>query len=351
METKTLVAVDGNSLLHRAYHALEGSNLRAPDGTPSWAIKGLWSHTIAAVNRVGGQGLVVAFDTGKSFRHETYSEYKSGRSEKPEDLKKQLNAVVTHLRNAGVQVLTQENYEADDLLASVASQAPEQGWNTVLVTSDRDAFACINETTKVLRVVNGGHENWPLLTPTLLRTLVGVDADEYKIFAALRGDPADNLEGIKGVGPKTATKLLNVYHTDLLKVILENPDELKNTVSDTIVKKLVDENNLTNFKRNLKMMTMETGLKVGDLNDTMLPLEEKTLFIELDKWELKSVKEAAKGALIPNTYEEERYIDEPVADLEFESFTLTKEEITPEKRAGEEKMNKATDDGQFSFTW
>src|SRR6185295_17841272 len=103
--------------------------------------------------------------------------------------------------------------EADDVLASVARQAPAVGATTVVVTSDRDAFGLIDAHTRVLRIINGGVEASPVLTTERLVTLLGVRPEQYRDFAALRGDPSDNLPGVRGIGPKTAARLLAAFGT------------------------------------------------------------------------------------------------------------------------------------------
>jgi DNA polymerase-1 len=103
--------------------------------------------------------------------------------------------------------------EADDVLASTAACVKQQGGRTVVVTSDRDAFALIDDTTSVLRIINGGVEASPIMTPERLVLLLGVRPEQYRDFAALRGDPSDNLPGVRGIGPRTAARLLKEFGT------------------------------------------------------------------------------------------------------------------------------------------
>jgi DNA polymerase-1 len=206
---RVVLAVDGNSLVHRAFHSQARTGFRLGEGRPRWAVRGLLSQLVAAVERVGPDAVVIGFDDpGASVRRERWPSYKAQRGDKLPTLVEQLTDAAEVLRELGVSVVVPPGLEADDVLASVARQAPGMGASTVVMTSDRDAFGLINEHTRVLRVINGGVEASPMLTPERLVLLLGVRPDQYSDFAALRGDPSDNLPGVRGVGPKTAARLL-----------------------------------------------------------------------------------------------------------------------------------------------
>src|SRR4051794_7572033 len=210
----TVLAVDGNSLLHRAFHALASSMYRTPDGVQGWAVRGLLSQLVAAVDRVCADVVVVGFDDrGRSSRKERWPTYKAHRAPKPDSLQRQLDLAVDVLRELGVVVVVPEGLEADDVLASVAAQAPMLGARTVVVTSDRDSFALIDDNTGMLRILNGGVDASPLLDPQRLAMVTGVRPDQYADLAALRGDTSDNLPGVTGFGTKTAVKLLQALDT------------------------------------------------------------------------------------------------------------------------------------------
>ena len=204
-----LLAIDGNSLVHRAFHSQAATGLRAPDGRPLWAIRGLLTQLVAAVERVGPAAVVVGFDDpDTSVRKDKWPQYKAGRVDKLDTLVCQLREAVEVLRAMGVAVVVPPGLEADDVLASAARFAREAGGETVIATSDRDAFALIDDTTRVLRIINGGVDASPLLTPSRFMTMQGITPAQYRDFAALRGDPSDNLPGVRGFGPKTAGRLL-----------------------------------------------------------------------------------------------------------------------------------------------
>jgi len=210
----TVLAVDGNSLLHRAFHASASTMYRTPDGAQGWAVRGLLSQLVAAVDRVCADVVVVGFDDrGNSSRKRRWPTYKAQRAPKPESLERQLDLAVEVLRELGVSVVVPEGLEADDVLASVASQAPALGAQTVVATSDRDSFALIDEHTRMLRILNGGVDASPMLDPQRLAMVTGVRPEQYLDLAALRGDTSDNLPGVTGFGAKTAVKLLQALDT------------------------------------------------------------------------------------------------------------------------------------------
>jgi DNA polymerase-1 len=214
MSTPTILAVDGNSLLHRAFHASASTMYRTPDGVQGWAVRGLLSQLVAAVDRVCADVVVVGFDDrGRSRRKDRWPVYKAQRAPKPESLERQLDLAVQVLRELGVVVVVPEGLEADDVLASVSAQAREHGAQTVVCTSDRDSFSLIDQTTKMLRILNGGVDASPLLDPDRLAMVTGVRPDQYLDLAALRGDSSDNLPGVTGFGTKTAVRLLQALDT------------------------------------------------------------------------------------------------------------------------------------------
>jgi 5'-3' exonuclease len=209
-----LLAVDGNSLVHRSFHALAATGMRSVAGEPMWAVRGLLTQLVAAVERIGPAAVVVGFDDPDvSARRQRWPQYKANRVEKLDSLVQQLTLAAAVLGELGIHVVTPAGLEADDVLASAARHALDTGGKTVIMTSDRDSFALIDQHTSVLRIINGGVEASPLLSPSRLFTMLGVTPSQYRDFAALRGDPSDNLPGVRGIGPKTAAKLLAALGT------------------------------------------------------------------------------------------------------------------------------------------
>ncbi|GAA1903684.1 hypothetical protein GCM10009737_00420 [Nocardioides lentus] len=204
-----LLAVDAPSLLHRAHHARVASDLRDRGGRPAWALHGMLRQVLDAVERFAPDRVVLGFDDRRaSERADRFGAYKAGRAEKHPELVEQIDRAAAMLDAMGLHTVTPAGLEADDVTASAATWARREGWECVVVTSDRDAFAHISESTKVLRLINGGIHASPLLDPAKLFTMYGVPAGHYLDYAALRGDASDNLPGVSGIGEKAAALLL-----------------------------------------------------------------------------------------------------------------------------------------------
>jgi DNA polymerase-1 len=209
-----LLVLDGNSLTHRAYHAAPIGRLVDSAERPVWALHGLIGYVARAAARLRPDAVLVGFDCpDESVRKLEYPGYKSHRPEKATDLVVQLRAAPDLLRAAGLATVVVTAHEADDVLASAAADARRAGWRTVVMTSDRDAFALIDDSTSVLRVRNGGLDEAVLVTPASLHEVYGVHPWQYSDYAALRGDPSDNLSGVRGFGAATAARLLGAFGT------------------------------------------------------------------------------------------------------------------------------------------
>lgn len=206
---KLLLVVDAPSLLHRNHHARAHSGITDRSGRPAWALHGMLRQIIEAIDGFAPDAVIFGLDDrAASERTAFYPDYKAGRAPKDAALVEQLERAGALLDALGLATLTPPGLEADDVSASGAKWAQDNGWNCVIITSDRDAFAHISDHTQVLRLMNGGISGSPLLTPTRLVALYGVEAEHYLDFAALRGDASDNLPGVAGIGEKTAATLL-----------------------------------------------------------------------------------------------------------------------------------------------
>ncbi|TIC85632.1 5'-3' exonuclease H3TH domain-containing protein [Nocardioides sp. GY 10127] len=210
-EKKLLLVVDAPSLLHRNHHARAYTRMVDRANRPVWALHGMLRQIIEAIDTFAPDAVVFGLDDRTaSERRDFYPDYKAGRAEKAPELVDQLERAGSLLDALGLATVTPPGLEADDVNASGASWAGRHGWECVVITSDRDAFAHISEHTKVLRLIDGGIHASPLLTPRSLRAMYGVDASSYLAYAALRGDASDNLPGVSGIGEKAAAALLEV---------------------------------------------------------------------------------------------------------------------------------------------
>jgi len=261
-----LLAVDGNSLVHRSFHSQAGTGLRSADGQPAWAIRGLLTQLVAAAERICPTAIVVGFDDpDSSHRRTRWPQYKAGRTEKLHTLISQLRGAAEVLRSMGIVVVIPEGLEADDVLASAARFAPQVGARTVIMTSDRDSFALIDQNTRVLRIINGGVDASPLLTPDRLVVLLGIRPEQYCDYAALRGDPSDNLPGVRGVGAKTAATLLAAMGSaaEVFDDLAAGGTRVKAAVGSAAANRLAQPEAKLAWQLNCQVMRMHNDLELG----------------------------------------------------------------------------------------
>ena len=264
--TRTLLAVDGNSLLHRSFHASARTGFRTSDGRAMWAVRGFLSHLVAAVDRTCADAVVVGFDDpDSSARRDRWPSYKAQRAPKPATLHEQLETAVEVLQDLGVVVAVPAGLEADDVLASAAAYAPTVGARTVIVTSDRDSFALIDEHTKMLRILNGGVDVSPLLDPHRLVLVTGVRPEQYVDLAALRGDTSDNLPGVAGIGPKTAARLLEEFGSAeaAFDDAAAGGERCTKALGKAVAKRLADPAARDRWEHNCRVMAMHRDAPLG----------------------------------------------------------------------------------------
>jgi 5'-3' exonuclease len=280
-ESPLLLAVDGDSLVHRAYHGMAGSDHRDAAGRPVWALRGLVSFLASTAARMRPDAILVGFDSHvDSVRKADYADYKAHRPDKPAELQAQLDEAPLLLADCGIGVASATGYEADDVLASAAEVSRRDGWRCVLVTSDRDAFALVCENTSVLRVSTGGAGAWPLLTPADLPDVCGVDPQQYRDLAALRGDVSDNLRGVDGIGGKIAARLLGAFgsvEAAYAAVDEDRHDEIVAAIGVAAAARFADPAGREAVARNRRLMAMRPDLTLPPLETCRLPLSPATV--------------------------------------------------------------------------
>ncbi len=206
-----LLLLDGMSLAFRAYFALP-PDLATSAGIVTNAVHGFTSMLHNLVRDHHPSGLAVAFDLpGKTFRDEVVEDYKGGRSETPADLLPQFDMIRSLLGKLAIPVIEVEGFEADDVLATLATEARDRGHDVLLVTGDRDAYQLVEDPHIRVLYNRRGVSDYALYDEAGIEARTGVRPELYPVLAALRGDPSDNLPGVPGVGEKTAAKLVNEY--------------------------------------------------------------------------------------------------------------------------------------------
>ncbi|CAB0842969.1 DNA polymerase I [Corynebacterium diphtheriae] len=231
-----LMLIDGHSMAFRAFYALPAENFSASGGQATNAVYGFLSMLSSLLVEEKPTHVAVAFDVGRqTFRTEMFPEYKAQREAAPPEFKGQVEIIKEVLETLGITTLEKENFEADDIIATLATAAGPLGFDTYIVTGDRDSFQLVNESTTVLYPMRGVsvlHR----FTPEAVEEKYGLTPVQYPDFAALRGDPSDNLPNIPGVGEKTATKWIVQYGN--LDSLLAHADEIKGKAGNSFRERL-----------------------------------------------------------------------------------------------------------------
>ncbi|BBY76913.1 DNA polymerase I [Mycolicibacterium parafortuitum] len=228
----TLMLLDGNSLAFRAFYALPAENFKTQGGLTTNAVYGFTAMLINLLRDEQPTHIAAAFDVSRqTFRKEKYPEYKEGRSATPDEFRGQIDITKEVLGALGITVLAEAGFEADDIIATLATQAEGEGYRVLVVTGDRDSLQLVSDDVTVLYPRKGVSE-LTRFTPEAVQEKYGLSPTQYPDFAALRGDPSDNLPGIPGVGEKTATKWIAEYGS--LQALVDNVDKVKGKVGDAL---------------------------------------------------------------------------------------------------------------------
>ena len=259
-----LLLLDGHSLAYRAFFALPVENFSTTDGQPTNAVYGFTAMLINVLRDEAPTHVAVSFDVSKrTFRHDAYADYKAGRAETPSDFKGQVSLVREVLDALRIPVVCAEGYEADDVIATLATQAAADGMDVLIVTGDRDAFQLVDERITVL-YNSRGVSDMRRMTPDSVQEKYGLTPAQYPEFAALRGDPSDNLPGIPGLGEKTATKLIQQYGD--IGSLVDHVDEVKGKVGDNLragLASVVRNRQLTELVRDVPLEVHPGDLRLG----------------------------------------------------------------------------------------
>ncbi|MEH1168826.1 DNA polymerase I [Micromonospora sp. CPCC 205539] len=258
--TPRLLLVDGHSLAYRAFFALPVENFSTTTGQPTNAVYGFTSMLINVLRDEQPTHIVVAFDVSRrSFRTDKYAEYKAGRSETPTDFKGQVSLVKEVLAALQIPVVEKEGYEADDVIATLACQARDEGMTVLISSGDRDAFQLVGDQVTVL-YPRKGVSDLARMDPAAIEAKYGVGPERYRDLAALVGETSDNLPGIPGVGPKTAAKWITTYGG--VEGVIARADEIKGKAGDSLRERLADV--IRNYELNRLVSDLELPLRPED---------------------------------------------------------------------------------------
>lgn len=287
-----LLLIDGHSMAFRAYYALPVDSFTTSTGQATNAVHGFLSTLLSLLEQERPTHLAVAFDLpGGTFRTREYPGYKANRDETPQPLIGQIELIGDLLAAMGVRAVTAPDYEADDVLATLAARAQAEGLEVLVCSGDRDSFQLITENCTVLQPVRGGSAP-RRMTPARVRERYGVSPERYPHLAALVGETSDNLPGVPGVGPKTAAKWLNLY--DGLDGIIAHAGQIRGRAGASLREHLDD------VVRNRRLNRLVTDVDLGidplrDLRPSGARREELARIMEA--LELRSLHRRAQRVL------------------------------------------------------
>lgn len=283
-EKPTLLVIDGHSLAFRAFYALPVDSFTTRDGQHTNAIHGFLSMLILLLQNEKPTHLAVAFDISRfSFRTREYPEYKGTRGETPSEFVGQVPLLQEALAALGIQTLSKEDYEADDILATLATRGSAEGFNVLVVSGDRDAIQMVKPGVTLLYPNARGVSELKRYDRDAVVERYGIEPEQYPDVAALVGETSDNLIGIDKVGEKTAVKWINQYGS--LDGILEHADEITGVVGE----KLREQKDRAIRNRKLNHLLTDVELPVGPGDLARKPMDIAAVRDVFDRLQFKTL--------------------------------------------------------------
>ena len=305
MALKRLLLIDGHSMAYRAFFALPAENFTTAQGQHTNAIYGFATMLISLLKDEKPTHVAVAFDVSrKTFRTDIFPDYKANRAKTPDEFRSQMSYLNELVKGFGITQFALEGFEADDIIATITKQAEREGAEVLICTGDRDSFQLVTEKTTVLYPKRGVSE-MARMTPTAVQEKYGMSPDQYPDFAALRGDPSDNLPSIPGVGEKTAAKWVVEYGS--LQELIANVDKVGGKVGQSL------RDNINDVIRNRELTQLihdaPIQYKVDDLSwPGVVEADLTKLFEQL---EFRTLKDRLKPILNPDSvFKKQESIDE-----------------------------------------
>jgi DNA polymerase-1 len=282
---RRLLLLDGHSLAYRAFFALPAENFRTGTGQTTNAVYGFTAMLINLLRDEQPTHIAVAFDVSrKTFRSERFTEYKANRTTTPDDFRGQVDLIKEVLTALAIPYFTADNYEADDIIATLTTRAEADGFQVLITSGDRDSFQLVSENVMVLYPTRGVSE-LGRIDPAAVMDRYGLTPEQYPDFAALRGDPSDNLPNIPGVGEKTAAKWVREFGS--LAELTDRVDEVKGKAGDALRAHLA--NVLLN--RQLTELVRDVPLDTTPAELTVRPWDREAVHRLFDELEFRVLRE------------------------------------------------------------
>ncbi len=293
--TKRLLLIDGHSMAYRAFFALPAENFTTAQGQHTNAIYGFATMLLSLLSTEKPTHVAVAFDVSrKTFRSEIFPEYKANRAKTPDEFRSQMSYLHELVTAFGITTFEVEGFEADDVIATITKQAERENAEVFICTGDRDSFQLVNEKTTVL-YPKRGVSDLVRMTPAAVQEKYGMSPEQYPDFAALRGDPSDNLPSVPGVGEKTAAKWVVEYGS--LHELIANIDKLGGKVGQSLrdsISDVIRNRELTQLVANVPLDLSIDSLAWSGVDEN----KTNPLF---EKLEFKTLKERMKPILLKGT--------------------------------------------------
>ena len=303
--SKRVLLIDGHSMAYRAFFALPSENFTTAQGQHTNAIYGFATMLLSLLTTEKPTHVAVAFDVSrKTFRSEIFPEYKANRAKTPDEFRSQMSYLHDLVSAFGITTFEVDGFEADDIIATIAKQAEREDAEVFICTGDRDSFQLVNEKTTVL-FPKRGVSDLARMTPDAVQEKYGMSPEQYPDFAALRGDPSDNLPSVPGVGEKTAAKWIVEYGS--LHELIANIDKLGGKVGQSLrdsVNDVIRNRELTQLVANVPLDLSIDALAWSGVDES----KTNPLF---EKLEFKTLKDRMKPILLQTTSK----ISEPALEL------------------------------------
>ena len=317
--TKRLLLIDGHSMAYRAFFALPAENFTTAQGQHTNAIYGFATMLLSLLSTEKPTHVAVAFDVSrKTFRSEIFPEYKANRAKTPDEFRSQMSYLHELVTAFGITTFEVEGFEADDIIATIAKQAERENAEVFICTGDRDSFQLVNEKTTVL-YPKRGVSDLTRMTPDAVQEKYGMSPEQYPDFAALRGDPSDNLPSVPGVGEKTAAKWIVEYGS--LHELIANIDKLGGKVGQSL------RDSVNDVIRNRELTQLVANVPF-DLNIDALAwngVDENVTNPLFEKLEFKTLKDRMKPILLKGSAKA------PEAEFELFATEIAEGVLTPQE--------------------
>jgi DNA polymerase I len=333
--TKRLLLIDGHSMAYRAFFALPADNFTTAQGQHTNAIYGFATMLLSLLSSEKPTHVAVAFDVSrKTFRSEIFPDYKANRAKTPDEFRSQMSYLHELVAAFGITTFEVEGFEADDIIATIAKQAEREGAEVLICTGDRDSFQLVNAKTTVL-YPKRGVSDLSRMTPEAVQEKYGMSPEQYPDFAALRGDPSDNLPSVPGVGEKTAARWIVEYGS--LHELIANIDKLGGKVGQSLrdsINDVIRNRELTQLVANVPLELSIDALEWSGVDEN----NTNPLF---EKLEFKTLKDRIKPILLQSASKQS------VPALELFSAEMAEGVLTPQEASA--KISKHSGDFALAY--